>query len=87
MTEENQVPENTENAREKITPDSLKNTEEGGNRSPIKTECDDLSNKPQENAESSAPEQTGTVRELVVPTADGNSIFSDDDRSPGRTEK
>lgn len=87
MTEENQVPENTETVREKITPDSLKDTERNGDRSPTKgdrsptkTERDILS-----DPEPEAGQQPDAVRDLVKPSAD--EVSTDDERSPGRTEK
>lgn len=80
MTEENQVPKNTEPAREKVTPDSSKNIEESDDRSPTKTERDVLS-----HPKSEVSQQPDAVRDLVKPSADERS--TDDDRSPTKTER
>ncbi|MEA5449630.1 hypothetical protein VB780_13680 [Leptolyngbya sp. CCNP1308] len=83
MAEEKQVLGNSEAVRDLIVPDFQQR------ESPTKTERD-ISNEPQKGGESSNSENfdhTSTVRKLVMPTSDGGSKSSDDDRSPGRTEK
>ncbi|HZG38301.1 MAG TPA: hypothetical protein VEZ50_06415 [Nodosilinea sp.] len=83
MADEKQLLGNSEAVRDLIVPDFQQR------ESPTKTERD-ISNEPQKGGESSnseSSEQTGTVRKLVIPTSDGGFKSSDDDRSPGRTEK
>lgn len=83
MAEDKQLLGNSEAVRDLIVPDFQQR------ESPTKTERD-ISNEPQKDGESSNPEnsdQTGTVRKLVIPTSDEGSKSSDDDRSPGRTER
>lgn len=84
MAEEKQLLGNSEAVRELIVPDFQQR------ESPTKTERD-ISNEPRKGGESSNSDQTcidtDTVRKLVIPTSDEGSKSSDDDRSPGRTER
>ncbi|PSN16114.1 hypothetical protein C7293_04045 [filamentous cyanobacterium CCT1] len=67
-----------------IIPDTQQSAEDSGDRSPTKTERDLLSESENEVSQP-APQQSGTVRDLIDITAYEES--SSDDRSPTKTER